>query len=77
MDYILISSPMVNVPFTKSWMHSVPGDRYGYSNHPKTTLSPKKSVCNHVRGHCSFGLVTVTVSIPGYRDFQQNTGIVI
>ena len=51
--------------------HSVPGDRYGYSNHPKRTVSPK---CSHVRGHCSFGLVTVTVSVPRYIHFQNNTG---
>ena len=27
--------------------------------------------CNHVRGHCSFRLVTVTVSVPGCDDMMM------
>ena len=40
----------------------------------KRTVSPNLVTCNHVRGRCSFGLVTITVSVPGYRYFQKNTG---
>ena len=56
------------------WKHSVPGYSYGYRNHPKRTVSPHLVTCSHVRGNCSFGLVTVTVSLSGYRDIQKNTG---
>ena len=52
------------------WKHSVPEDKCGYNNHSKRKMSPKKVACNHVRGHCSFGMVTVTVSVPGYRVFR-------
>ena len=54
--------------------HSVSGDRYGYNNHPKRTVSPNLVTCYHVRRQCSFGLVTVTASVPGYRGFQKNAG---
>ena len=36
------------------WKHSVPGDRYRYSNQPKWTVSPKKIAFIHVRGHYYF-----------------------
>ena len=52
-----------------------PGDIYGYSNHPKRTVSPRKVACNHLLGHCSFGMVTVTVSVPGDRVLPKEYGV--
>ena len=36
--------------------------------------SRKKVACKHVRGHCSHGMITATVSDTGYRVLQKNTG---
>ena len=53
---------------------AVSGDRDGYSHQPKRTVSPTMVTCHQVWRHCSFGMVTVTVSVPGDRVLPKEYG---
>ena len=53
---------------------AVSGDRYGYKHRPKRTVYPTMVTCHQARGLCSFGLVTVTIYVPGDTVLSKEYG---
>ena len=76
LTYVLVNiRQLVNIPSILLEV-SVSGNICCYSHQPKRAVSPNMVTCHQVRGHCSFEMVTVTVSIPEDRVFPKNTGFI-